>query len=607
MQSLKNFFSIDSIIQKSVLLARRFPVSVLLLVILATWMFIDISNIWGKFSDIIDENFLPSYRLYIFLTVGIVISITVTLWLEDVVGYIRRYLITAGIMLLWGAYCTFLLPGSDYDIENATFTLEYIINRALEICAIFTISYLAMFFICFLKREKDRDFWNFSTRIYFQQTSALVFGCIVYIGLAGAFLAVYALFGIALGGHIMYAYIAIFCFALFAPLYFLANVPDQTAKYDDVVRPNKTFKVFGLYVLTPLAVIYAVILYCYLFTIIVSWELPKGLVCWLVSALACSGLSIITLLYPVRILEKNKFANFLSRWLGVIILPLIVLMSIGIFRRISDYGITILRLYALLINFWFYGIYAHIFITKAMRIKWIHISIAAVILLTFIGPLNVPGVTKYMLTAEVAKYLDGQKIPRGKRHSKHSDIRAAIEKMTLADDETKEKVISKIVYLRDIYGIESVERFFIDIIEADDGPDIEETPAKPEKPNPEKYFEYGSANKLVNDAHQANGFNNFVHIDYSATYRSHNKYIDCRERNGQLIINITNRDGIKQEISFPIRETVIDLVEKHDEKARHGLQGDGCTLFINRITGKYNTATGSISVLNLNGYLFYNK
>jgi len=369
---MKKFFSLRAITPKSISLAKRFPVSILLIA--------------GFASSIMKASYIP-YQLYIFLSLGAIISVAATLWLEDFVSKPKQYIITVAITLLWGAYCLFLLPsGKD----------EPTVAKEVELSVIGIAAFLAMFFISFLKKDKDRAFWKFTMQMIAQFFLAVGFGTVVFSGLSIAAWAIDDLFDIY--SYRSYLYLATFCYVLFASLYFLANIPDKIAKHNEEIALGKILKVLALYVLTPLAAIYAVISYVYLFKIIITWELPNGSVSYLVSSLLCVGLFVITLLYPARF-------SWL-RYFGLIMLPLLALMSTGIFRRFDDYGITIHRGYVLLLNIWFYGICIYLFVTKAQRIKWIPISFAAIALLASVGPWSIPNITKYILIAEVNKHVD---------------------------------------------------------------------------------------------------------------------------------------------------------------------------------------------------------
>ena len=79
--------------------------------------------------------------------------------------------------------------------------------------------------------------------------------------------------------------------------------------------------------------------------ILVSWELPTGWVSWLIVALMTVCIAIQFGLYPARLENNKRFDNWIARWMPVLILPLLLLMTIGIVRRFNDYGITVNRLY----------------------------------------------------------------------------------------------------------------------------------------------------------------------------------------------------------------------------------------------------------------------
>jgi len=345
----------SQITEKAEISVKRFPISILLTVSFAVFLL---------------AKFIPSgyEQAYYFLPVGTLISTVAILWLEDFVGYIKQHLITAGIILLWAAYCFFLMP--------AIFSFYVII----ELPVIAMVAFLALFFISFLKKDKDNAFWNFTINICNELGLAILFSFVLFGGLIIAIFAITVLFDINIGIDYYY-YLLVICFALFAPLYFLANIPDKVTKHCEEVNLTKGLKIFALYILTPIASVYTVILYIYLFKIIYEWELPKGLVSYLVSALACTGLVVITLLYPARF----KFL----RYFGLIMLPLLALMSVGIVRRLSDYGFTICRCYVLLLNIWLYAAFIYIFITKAERIKLIPVSFALIALLSSVGPWSI--------------------------------------------------------------------------------------------------------------------------------------------------------------------------------------------------------------------------
>ena len=371
-------FSFNTVIEKLSLVAKRFPVSILLTIGVSVLLFMLIN---GDYEDI-------PFRLWLFYSIGIPVGIATVLGAEDFFNNLKTCAISLITVLLWSVYC-FFLPDK---VEDS-------IGQIIEIIVISASAFFAIFFISFLKKDTDKSFWNFTAQTFFQMVLSQIFGSLLFGGLSLAMLAINGLFDVSLGEK-MYANLAVVCLALFPMIYFLANIPDKIKKHNNEIFYHKTLKILALYILTPILAVYAIILYAYLFKIILTWELPNGWISWLVSILALGGLLVITLLYPVRVQGGNKAVAFLSRWLGLLILPLLVLMTIGIFRRIGDYGITINRCYILLLNLWFYGIYLYLFLTKSKHIKWILMSFVGIALITSIGPWSVANIVKYSPTED---------------------------------------------------------------------------------------------------------------------------------------------------------------------------------------------------------------
>ncbi|MCL2131891.1 MAG: DUF4153 domain-containing protein [Lentimicrobiaceae bacterium] len=562
---MKKLFSIGLITNKLLLLVKRFPISILLTAGFAFLLFADI-NSWIK--DI------PS-QLFFFFSLGTLISVTAVLAIENFANCLKQHIITLAVVLLWGVYCFFLPDGENLHT-----------GKVVEIAVVGIVAFLSMFFISFFGKNKDKAFWNFTTQTIFQLGLAFLFGVIIWGGLSLAVLAIEKLFKITVSYNV-YGNLAVFSYALFTPLYFLANIPDKIAKHSEEISLNKFLKVLGLYILTPLAAIYALILYGYLFRIIFAWELPDGWVSWLVSALALGGLLIIALLYPARLDGKNRFIVFLSRYFGLIILPLLVLMTIGIFRRIGDYGITIHRCYVLLLNIWFYGIYAYLFITKSQRIKWILISPTVIALFVSVGFWGIPNGTKQILTSEVNKCLDNKKI----------DI-ADTTFFDNMEQKNKRKIKGKIEYLYHTYGKESVQPFFSDSIQDKNIYTIfDELNIVEESVDERHFYIYG---EWANEIRRVEKFNTFVPVKYNGWTKERKVKYSCKNKHIELRIDTDNRV-----FSVPLKKIYLQNKENKEEKIIY--QGKDYILLIDYFSGEYYKTKDSLSVYEFNGYLFYNK
>ena len=147
------------------------------------------------------------------------------------------------------------------------------------------------------------------------------------------------LFGLFVPNKI-YADVAVLCGTLIAPVLFLLLIPSKSEKYDNSIIMSR----FGLgvlhYLFIPLLAAYCIVLYGYAFKIIILWSLPVGWVSYLVSALMLGTVLVIALLYPVQFSgEEKKIDRIVFRWLPFIVLPPLLLMTVGICRRVGDYGI----------------------------------------------------------------------------------------------------------------------------------------------------------------------------------------------------------------------------------------------------------------------------
>jgi hypothetical protein len=562
------FFSISSITEKLSLVVKRFPISILLVVGLAASFFVAVNN---DFDDI-------PYQLWIFFPVGAFISVSAILFTEDFFNNTKLYSITIIAVLLWGVYCFFLPPERD----------GMQLGKWIEVIVIGAAVFLAMFFIAFLKKNKDSAFWNFTVQMLFQMALACFFSAILFGGLSLALFAIESLFNVQIEGK-LYGNLAVLCFALFAPIYFMANIPDKTEKHSGKMFYNKVIKILALYIFTPILAVYTIILYAYLFKIIVVWELPNGWVSWLVSALALGGLLVIALLYPLREQEKGKVATFISRWFGLLILPLLLLMTVGIFRRIADYGITINRCYILLLNIWFYGIYIYLFLTRSLHIKWILISLVIVALITSVGFWNMANITQRSLNKEVSKILN-----------KPVSIEEANALFAGMSQEKRERMKSTLKYLYKTYGKASVQPFFSDTIKVNYWNFASDLGLNEEIINAVNHFSYNAQSESMLNIEK---YSKFVTVRYNKWNKGlvNIKYSTEKEA---IIINTAD----EQVFSIPIKEIVIDNLNSDKEernKKEWIIQGDDYSILVNEINGEYYQKKDSIDLFTFMGCLFY--
>lgn len=359
---------------------RRFPLAVIWLVLLtvyAVWL------CWAKAPSDSNPAFLMSSEQRAALAYGlgmaVVLATTLRLWGEEV----RR-----PPMYLWVTLAAHLLLATDVvwlmahpDAFERTGTLV----ARLSLMAVLAV---AFFYVPFFRGKDDLPVWNFTWRTFLWFCISFLTGGILTAGLLALIRSLEELFGLQVSEH-WYLTFVVIALLTTPVLLFLARIPEGDEKHDGMAVISKYLIFVIRYLFVPLLALYLIVLYVYGFRILIRWELPNGGVGWLVSALMAGCVVVELGLYPVmRSGEAKPFERWIVRWLPVLILPLLLLMTVGIARRLSDYGITPLRLYLLTFNLWCYAVCIGLVVGRARRIRWILTSLAAVFLLTSVLPVN---------------------------------------------------------------------------------------------------------------------------------------------------------------------------------------------------------------------------
>ena len=364
---------------------KRFPVTVTFIFVFTAYL------IYLTYTDWKGEDRLLFIIGY-YLSVGILLSLTLHLWSEEV----KIRLWKTGINLAAHALLiadAFLLY---HYLTTESSWIEIGIAHAAAILAVG----LSTFFLSFLREKNDIASWNFALNTVSAYIVTQVIGLILCAGISLLLFSLHQLFDIHISGK-CYAYIYYLCNVSLGLMLFLGLLPQGNDKHNREPHSSEFLNGILHYLFLPLTAGYLIVLYIYATRILISWELPIGWVSWLIVALMTVCIAVQFGLYPTRFKEGKRFDNWIARWMPVLILPLLLLMTIGIIRRFNDYGITINRLYLATLNGWFYIVCIGLFVIKARRINWIPISFAGIFLLTSALPVNYAGITKNTILKEI--------------------------------------------------------------------------------------------------------------------------------------------------------------------------------------------------------------
>ena len=227
--------------------------------------------------------------------------------------------------------------------------------------------------------------WSFAVR---QVISAAFCGCIALLMAIAVFCitsTVQLLFDCNVPWELYLSLLIVFAGALPAFI-FLCMIPFGSRRFcSDSMPAGLTTKV-ALYLVLPVAAIYMLIIYVYGAKILISWTLPAGLVTYPVAGLFFTVMLAEFMLYPAARREHNRFISLVVRWLPALMLPLLVLMSVGLGRRLHDYGVTPLRVYGVIFNLWAYAVCIGLWLRGARRFVWVPALFAVLFLASSVIP-----------------------------------------------------------------------------------------------------------------------------------------------------------------------------------------------------------------------------
>lgn len=383
---------------------HRFPATITFLSILNLWTlllvwdFVNLdSNGTGWFSVTSDHSAIIFY----YLCTASVLDVVMNLLGEEMHSQ-RRFKaisLTVHALLCINALVLWNLP--EESITESVVVAQTAFTAALFICGIF---------LPFFREKDDIASWNFTLRMGVFAVLCTFACCIVSIGLVGLLWSIDRLFDISVDNRWNFTILTLMMLAV-APCIWLSRLPEKSEKYDRKAQTWKFLSGIVRWLFLPLVLLYMAVLYVYVIRIAFLTELPRGGVCWMVNAFMLGFVAIVILLYPQQHAshgnpeDARSFELRAMRWMPFLALPLLVLMSIAIGRRIMDYGITVNRLYMATLHLWFYGVCIGLILFRGHRIHWIPLSFAALAFVTSSLPVNFYSITRHSILSKIERTL----------------------------------------------------------------------------------------------------------------------------------------------------------------------------------------------------------
>lgn len=298
--------------------------------------------------------------------------------------------------LVFLVFFYFLLP-----LKEKEFTEVY----AFLLIPTFILSHLLVSFIAFVRKDQELNFWRFNKNLFINIFLTAVFKGVLTGGIMLAILAVDQLFDFNFKGR-CYSYTFSFL-SIFGSSFIFLLFNEKGLSY---LEKNGDYpvilKFFTQFILVPLLLIYAVILYFYSAKILINGELPRGWVSYLILAYSVVGILAILLVHPLKDDSTKSWVRIFSNVFYYTLAPLIILLFVAIFTRILEYGYTEPRYFVLIIALWLTTVVLYFIFIRRQTIKFVPVSLFVFGLFSLTFPyINAFSVAKKSQKSELVKSL----------------------------------------------------------------------------------------------------------------------------------------------------------------------------------------------------------
>ena len=437
---------------------RRFPVASAL-AFFTFFAYVACTELTGIITDFSrDNSYIEHMLLQLILWLGtfpvaaMLISLTTSLVQESLKTSSKVPQIVANIAWFilsgWLFFCVFNEQQKDFNF----FSAEFIFSTVL---VVYVTATLALFIAPFWKNKDENAFWIF----LFRNLKALVVGALIATLLLASVEALVFCFG-ALFEHEfdekVYFYIFYFCASAVFPILYFSGIPSIEECHRETPALNKFATSTIRFLFVPVLSLAILLFYAYIVKFIVLWDMPQGMVSYFVSGFMLYMLALVTILYPTRLAPGNTFEKKLLKVFPAACIPLVAMMSVGLIRRISDYGISPGRIYAATINIYFYVIIAVFLIDKVKcKSRYIAVIFCAIFFVITDTPLSAYSISQRVWMGSIREALTEAgytEYPLSKE-----DTRKFVIDLRKKDDKKSKLVASRMLELAEAHNPEFTE------------------------------------------------------------------------------------------------------------------------------------------------------
>ena len=310
---------------------------------------------------------------------GAVFSVAGTLFAES-----RPEARRAGLLLTYGLP---ILPIVAFQVYDPTWLTPF----ALPVVAVLWLSVSPFMRITTgeAREVAQNRFWWLNHQAITTAVIAATGFLIICLGIAAIERSLSMLFGLS-SGDIFYRWVLPFTGLFLTPVYWLSTLP-KLSEYDPkyLEQPefiSRAIGFLGQFVLAPLLLIYGLILLAYTGQIIITQQLPQGMIGWMVLGFVVIGAANWLVLHP-PFMRLKPLVKFFRRWWFWLTLVPLALFFFAVWVRLDTYGLTAERMLLLAGGLWA-AVIAIIFLLRRGDIRMIPALAGLILLALSVGPWN---------------------------------------------------------------------------------------------------------------------------------------------------------------------------------------------------------------------------
>ncbi|MBO4942438.1 MAG: DUF4153 domain-containing protein [Muribaculaceae bacterium] len=388
---LKKLFSPKALVDAVRTVVDIFPAPSCFLAVWTIWMLLYV-------TDVIDPSDNLSFAFPWACCLGFFLTTAVSIWTEYLDRMsLRKPILAIATLLVIADFIIILVYGTGSQAGE--------IGRT----ALMTGIIVAIFFLPLSKGLDKGHMTAYTFRQFTVAAAAICLALILAISIFIIYGTLEALFG-KIDIRIFQALLVIFC-GTAQGVFYLRYQPRRKEIIHEHPDSLNIIAVCAKNIILPICMVYMVILYVYGLKILFTWTLPNGILTWSVTGLSVVSLIVLYCIQPLCA-SGNKISIPARRLLPLLMMPLIVLMSVGLIYRFGEYGPTASRVYVALFAAWAFVTFLWLSVSSSANMNLIATTFAgAFIAVSVIPGLNVSDLVNKYIHRQILTVLDGHKLP----------------------------------------------------------------------------------------------------------------------------------------------------------------------------------------------------